>query len=93
MKTHSVSEANCGCHVAYHRVGCYKDNYYNRALPEQISNERDASSAVYNGHMIDWYNWDEYMPAMICRCAEIALKKGYKYFGLQFWGKKNNHYV
>ena len=52
-----------------------------------LINERDRYSHYYNGIDVDWKNWDEYLPAFTCRCAEAAMKKGYKYFGLQFWGE------
>ena len=50
-------------------------------------NERDRTNPVYNGHNIDWFNWNNYMPEMVCRCAKIAIQNGNKYFGVQYWGK------
>ena len=80
-------ESNCGCRIPFKAVGCKLDKSSDRALPEMLINERDRYSSKYNGFNIDWKNWDEYLPAFTCRCAEAAMKKGYKYFGLQYWGK------
>jgi hypothetical protein len=52
-----------------------------------LANERDKNSVYYNGHDINWFDWDNYMQQLVCRCAEQALKKGYKYFGIEYWGK------
>jgi hypothetical protein len=49
-------------------------------------NERDYTLPNWNGHLIEWNDWDNYMPNLICRCAMKAKKDGYKYFGLQFYG-------
>ena len=78
---------SCDCHVKYKTVGSYKDVRSNRALTELILTERDPSHSAYNGRELDLMNFDHYLPAFICRCAEAAMKKGYKYFGLQVWGK------
>ena len=80
-------ESKCGCRVPFKTVGCRKDTNSDRALPEMLLNERDRSSVYYNGIDIDWFNWNQYLPALTCRCAEAAMKKGYKYFALQFWGE------
>lgn len=48
--------------------------------------ERDRYSKLYSGYDIQWMNWANYMPALVCRCAKKALENGYKYFGIEFWG-------
>lgn len=83
----SVVESKCGCRVHYKTVGCRKDKRWDRALPELLLTERDRYSPKWNGISVDWAKWDEYLPAFACRCAEEAMKKGYKYFGLQYWGE------
>lgn len=50
-------------------------------------NERDKTSKVYGGRMINWRDWNNYMQGFACRCAKIVKAKGYKVFGLQFYGK------
>ncbi|KAK3728149.1 hypothetical protein QZH41_019468 [Actinostola sp. cb2023] len=76
--------SNCGIH--YKAIGCYKDDS-RRPLPEQILNERDTTSIVYGGRLINWHDWDNYIEGFACRCAELAQKKGYSVFGLQFYGE------
>ena len=76
------------CPLHFKPTGCYKDNQVKpRPLPDYIMNERDYTLPNWNGHIIDWNNWDKYMPALICRCAMAAKKGNYKYFGIQFYGK------
>ena len=83
----SIVKPHCGCRVTYKAVGCEKDNRNDRALPEMLINERDKNSHYYNGIDVDWKHWNEYLPTFTCQCAEAAMKKGYKYFGLQDWGE------
>lgn len=82
-----MESASCDCSVRYKPVGCKIDKRHDRALSEMLINERDVHSNHYNGIDVDWYNFDTYLPAFACRCAKAAKKKGYRYFGLQFWGK------
>merc|ERR1712168_1207845 len=67
-------------------LGCFNDNYQ-RAMPEQLLNERDTTSKVFGGHTIDWHNYEKYVLAFACRCAKIASAKGYTVIGLQFYGE------
>ncbi len=87
---YTVSDGRCDCPYKYKRVGCFKDRRGDEALPELLATERDKHSRYYNNHDINWSDWDNYMPQLVCRCAEQALKKGYKYFGIEFWGKVLN---
>ena len=74
------------CEVAYKAKGCFQDSP-DRVLKEQVLNERDKTSKVYGGRMINWRDWNNYMQGFACRCAKIVKAKGYKVFGLQFYGK------
>jgi hypothetical protein len=80
-------DAKCDCPYKYKRIGCFKDRRGSEALPQMLANERDKNSVYYNGHDIDWADWANYLPQMTCRCAKAAIDKGFKYFGLQHWGK------
>ena len=55
-------------------VGCYKDKPGKRALRDLYASFR---------HDIDWYN----IRGMVTRCAERAYERGYRYFGIQFYGE------
>jgi len=74
------------CGIKYNAVGCYKDDG-ERPLPYEILNERDRTSKVFGGRMINWHDWDNYIEGFACRCAALAKKKGYRVFGLQFYGE------
>ena len=74
------------CEVAYKAKGCFQDSP-DRVLKEQVLNERDKTSKVYGGRVINWRDWNNYMQGFACRCAKIVKAKGYKVFGLQFYGK------
>jgi len=67
-------------------LGCFNDNYQ-RAMPEQLLNERDRTSKVFGGITIDWKNYEKYILGFACRCAKIAASKGYTVIGLQFYGE------
>jgi len=60
--------------VKYEGVGCFKDREP-RSLPELIGNFRPS---------IDWHDLKS---SVIDRCAKTAKAKGYKYFGIQFYGE------
>lgn len=55
-------------------IGCYRDRPGIRALPELVKNLRPT---------IDWFHIDE----TIASCSKLVQSKGYKYFGLQFYGE------
>ncbi|XP_068751837.1 uncharacterized protein [Montipora capricornis] len=74
------------CDVPYKAKGCYEDHPA-RVLKTQIINERDPQSNVFNGHRINWFDWNNYMAAFACRCAKAVKEKGWKIFGLQFYGE------
>ncbi|KXJ05215.1 hypothetical protein AC249_AIPGENE3639, partial [Exaiptasia diaphana] len=56
-------------------------------MPELLLNDRDCTSDKNDGHKLDWYKFEVSIHSLACRCAEIAKKKGYKVFGLQFYGE------
>ena len=56
----------------YVSIGCFNDR--TRPLPQLIHNVRGQ---------IDWSNFNKTIKA----CAKEAKKKGYLYFGIQFWGE------
>lgn len=62
--------------IRYEPIGCFTDSMKEpRPLPEMIKN--------FRGGRIDWKNLNNTIKA----CAKEALKKGYQYFGLQFYGE------
>eukprot|EP00794_Sanderia_malayensis_P003608 gene3608-4118_t len=74
--------------LKYKYVGCYlAPGHAPPQLKELLFTERDQSSPVWNGNLIDWYNWDTYFPNLIKRCAEKAYGNGYKVFGLKHNGE------
>ncbi|XP_031563116.1 coadhesin-like [Actinia tenebrosa] len=74
------------CDFPYEKVGCFRDKE-NRALPEELVNDRDPTNPAWSGHMIDWKQYDKSLHSLACRCAAKAKAKGYKVFGLQFFGE------
>ncbi|XP_032233886.1 uncharacterized protein LOC116616115 isoform X2 [Nematostella vectensis] len=85
---HANGDWRCNrCNVKFRAIGCYKDKKHDRALSEQILNERDTSSNVYGNQLIDWHDWNDYLSGFACRCAKVARTKGYSFFSLQFYGE------
>lgn len=83
----NLCEDPINCDVSFKPLGCFKDKEHQRALPYYIYNERDESIANYGGQMINWHDWENYLPGFICRCANKAKEHGYDLFGVQFFGK------
>ena len=76
------------CSVRFERIGCFHDNKEApRLLPSYLLNDRDENLPNFSGQLIEWENWYEYLPDLVCRCAEKAKEKGWKLFGIQFWGE------
>lgn len=84
---HPAASWRCNnCEVQYKAKGCYHDNP-SRVLKTQVINERDPTSNVFNGRRIEWTNWNNYMAEFACRCAKAVKERGWKIFGLQFYGE------
>ena len=82
------------CSVRFERIGCFHDNKEApRLLPSYLLNDRDENLPNFSGHLIDWKNWYEYLPDLVCRCAKKTKEKGWKLFGIQFWGEIFVQYV
>ena len=76
------------CSLQYEKVGCFRDRHRNpRPLPNYLMNDRDVFHKRFSGKLIDWKNWDTYLPDLACRCAKKAQEKGMTFFGLQFYGQ------
>ena len=70
-------------------MGCWKDKRKDRALPKLIMTDRDPGSPHFSNILIPWGAYKAYLSQLICRCAKKAEDKGFVYFGIQFYGKKN----
>lgn len=78
------------CSVRFERIGCFNDKKdLPRLLPSYMLNDRDEQLQSFSGQLIDWGNWYEHLPDFVCRCAKRALEKGWRLFGIQFWGENN----
>ena len=78
------------CSVRFERIGCFNDKKDSpRLLPSYMLNDRDEHLQSFSGQLIDWENWYEHLPDFVCRCAKRALEKGWRLFGIQFWGEND----
>ncbi|XP_048588749.1 coadhesin isoform X2 [Nematostella vectensis] len=75
------------CPVKVEKIGCFRDTLNPRPLPIQLINDRDPSSKVFSGILIDWYHMEKYLMDFSCRCAKAAKAHGYTHYGLQFYGE------
>ncbi|XP_068717618.1 uncharacterized protein [Montipora capricornis] len=79
------------CERTFEKVGCFVDNTRQggalRTLPDLLVNDRDPKSDAYDGHRLDWNKWPESIHSLACRCANATRGKGWKVFGLQFYGE------
>ncbi|KAK3735071.1 hypothetical protein QZH41_010780 [Actinostola sp. cb2023] len=61
--------------VKYKSIGCYKDSHRPpRPLPKLLANLRPY---------IKWNNFEN----IVSMCAKLAESKGYRYFGIEFYGE------
>lgn len=56
-------------------------------MPDLLFTDRDSTSNKFSGIDVDWKIWDTYIKGAVCRCAERAKAKGYRFFGLQYYGR------
>jgi len=76
------------CETKFSPVGCFSDTMISpRPMPNYAMNERDRSIDNWNGFMIDWQNWNTYLPQLVCRCAQVARDFGHDLFAIQFYGE------
>ncbi|CAB4032175.1 Hypothetical predicted protein, partial [Paramuricea clavata] len=75
------------CPVKFERLGCYKDRHHPlmRPLNEYILTDRDRRHPAFSGRVIDWQNFDTYLPDLACRCAMKTVEKGWNTFGVQYY--------
>lgn len=76
------------CQRAWTKIGCFHDSLSPRPLPEMLLNDRDRYSKYHQpGYRLNWHKWHQSLHSLACRCAQKALTKGYRVFGLQFYGE------
>ena len=49
------------CEKTWQNVGCFADSRNRRVLPKPLINDRDTRSKYYDGHRIDWDNYEAYL--------------------------------
>ncbi|XP_031562905.1 uncharacterized protein LOC116298543 [Actinia tenebrosa] len=74
------------CKRTYEKVGGFIEKG-DRTLTELLLNDRDINSDENDGHILDWNAFEASIHSLACRCAAKAKEKGYKVFGLQFFGE------
>jgi len=72
------------CDRSYHKVGCYKES---QTTMDLLISDRDKSSSVYEGHMLQWTKFKESIHSLACRCSSKAKAMGYSYFSIRFWAE------
>ena len=49
------------CNVNYVKVGCYKEKKLNRALPEELFQDRKSGDPNYSGQNVNWADYKTYL--------------------------------
>ncbi|XP_065068403.1 coadhesin-like [Rhopilema esculentum] len=76
------------CSTKYLKAGCFRDEHDGDSpLQDLILTRRDWADDRFDGTLIDWKNYDTSLHLLYCKCAELAKRMGYTYFGLQFYGE------
>ena len=74
------------CGINFNKIGCFKENPANPLLNVNIFTDRDPEKPTWSGKYLNFPNWYEYLPGLLCRCAEETQKKGWKIFAIRKWG-------
>jgi len=72
------------------KIGCFHDSFAtnaDRVFPNQLINRRDPMSNAWDRQTIDWRAYPQSVGSLACACAKAAKAKGWRYFGLQFYGE------
>merc|ERR1712212_1176233 len=78
------------CARNWEKVGCFHDDIgakNGRVYPFELVNHRDPTNPKWDGHLLDWNNWNQSLHSLACKCAEKASDLNYQFFGLQFYGE------
>ena len=81
------SEGPCELHIT--PVGCYKENKDQRALQDEIYNEKNPTNPNFGGKMLDTSKWQSEFPEFLCKCARNARARNHQYFGVQNFGNES----
>lgn len=75
------------CNVHFVKVGCFKEVNQNRALTEELFQDRNSGDPNYSKQDVDWSDYATYLKGLACRCAKKSQEKGFTYFGLQDYAR------
>jgi len=81
--------------VNFTPLGCFHDvksDTIPRALPHYILNARDNSLTNFQEPWIQWNDKEgglseEWLDDFVCKCAKLALSKGFTHIGIQYHGE------
>lgn len=73
------------CKRTYKKIGCFKQS---ATISEvKLVNDRDPSSPYFQGHIINWHEFEKSLHSLACRCHDAAKKQGLKYFAIRYYGE------
>ncbi|XP_057306541.1 coadhesin-like [Hydractinia symbiolongicarpus] len=76
------------CERTWKKIGCFHDRIIpDRPYPYELVNHRDPINPNWDSHLLDWKEWSASLHALACKCYSLAKEKGFRYFGLQFYGE------
>lgn len=67
------------CNIEYQKLGCFVDKQPKTstlALPEKMLNE-----------VVNWDQWNVWLPDFVCRCANLVYENNYNVFGIHLFGE------
>uniref|UniRef100_A0A7M5XCK5 SUEL-type lectin domain-containing protein n=1 Tax=Clytia hemisphaerica TaxID=252671 RepID=A0A7M5XCK5_9CNID len=70
---------------AFVKQGCLSRDA--NVFHQQVANNRDASSNVYTGKLLDWHNFKQSLGELGCACAKKVKELGGVAFAMTFWGE------
>lgn len=66
------------CNIEYQKLGCFVDKQPKTstlALPEKMLKE-----------VVNWDQWNVWLPDFVCRCANLVYENNYNVFGIHLFG-------
>lgn len=69
-------------------VGCYVGMSGHLALTfsTMFVTEREVNVPHATGHLVDWINYEKYLPQLLSRCVDIAKRYNFTIFGVMNYG-------
>lgn len=85
QKADFVPKKHISCMRMYTKIGCFKKS--SSPHMKLLINDQDPTSPFNKGYLTDMADFAKSTHSLACRCASQAIREGYTYFSIRFWGQ------